>query len=84
MKPESSEVLRRPGLIGVGDMLLGFHVQEQGWHSWEGDHLAALMDPHKGDPSSGRSIAHLRLRGRLQEEIGLTERGGLYVGGLVN
>ena len=26
VKPESSEVLRRPGLIRVSDVLLGFHV----------------------------------------------------------
>ena len=84
MKSESSELLRRPGLIGVGDVLLGFHVQEQGWHSWKVDHLATLVDPHEGDLSSGHSIVCLGLRGRFQEEIDLTEKVGLYVGGLVN
>ena len=49
MEPKAPEVLRRLGVIGVGDVLLGFHIKEQSWHSGEGDHLAALVDPHKGD-----------------------------------
>ena len=30
MKPEASEILGRPGFIGVGDVLNGFHIQKQG------------------------------------------------------
>ena len=29
MKPEASEVLRRPGFIGVGDVLSSFHIQNR-------------------------------------------------------
>ena len=73
MKPEASEVLLRPGFIGVSDVLSGFHIQKQGWHPWKRNHLAALVDLHKDDQSTGCLVTHLGLRGKLQEEVGFTE-----------
>ena len=65
MEPEASEVLGRPGFIGVGDILSSFHIQKQGWHPWKRNHLAALMDLHEDDQSAGYLVTCLGSRGRL-------------------
>ena len=31
MELEASKVLRRSGVLGVGDVFSGLHIQEQGW-----------------------------------------------------
>ena len=65
MELEASEVLRRPGFLGVGDVLSSFHIQKQGWHPWKMNHLTALLDLHEDDHSAGSSVTHLGLRGKL-------------------
>ena len=65
MKPEASEVLWRPGFIGVGDVLSSFHIQKQGWHPWKRNHLAALVDLHKEDQSTSCPVTRLGTRGKL-------------------
>ena len=65
MKPEASEVLQRLGFIGVGDILSGFHIEKQGRHPWKRNHLAALVDLHKDDQSTGCPVTCLGSRGKL-------------------
>ena len=65
MEFEAPEVLWRSGVLGVGDVLSGLHVQEQGWHPWKRNHLTALLDLHEDDLRAGSSVTHLSLRGEL-------------------
>ena len=39
MEFEASKILRRLGVLGVSDVLSGLHIQEQGWHVGERNHL---------------------------------------------
>ena len=72
------------GNLGVGDVLRGLHIQEQGWHPRERNHLTTCLDLHKDHLGPGGSAAHLGLRGELEVEIGLGPGGGLYVGSFIN
>ena len=65
MEFEASKVLRRLGVLGVGDVLRGLHIQEQGWHPGERNHLATLLDLYKDDFGTSSSVTSLSLRGKL-------------------
>ena len=65
MEFEASKVLRRSGVLGVGDVLRGLHIQEQSWHSRERNHLTTLLDLYKDDFGTSSSVTRLSLRGKL-------------------
>ena len=65
MEFEASKVLQRSGVLGVGDILSGLHVQEQGWHPWKRNHLTTLLDLYKDDLGTSSLVTHLSLRGKL-------------------
>ena len=65
MEFEASKVLQRSGVLGVGDVLRGLHIQEQGWHPWERNHLTTLLDLYEDDFGTSSLFTHLGLRGKL-------------------
>ena len=65
MESEASEVLQRLGVLGVGDVLSGLYIQEQGQNPWKRDHLTVLQDLHKDDLGAGSLVTPLSLRGEL-------------------
>ena len=72
------------GNLGDGDVLRGLHIQEQGWHPGERNHLTAHLDLHKDDLGPSGSVARLGLRGELEVEVGFGPGGGLYVGSFIH
>ena len=62
---EASKVLWRSGVLGVGDILRGLHIQEQSWCPGERNHLATLLDLYKDDFGARSSVTHLGLKGKL-------------------
>ena len=81
---EAPKVLWSSGNLGVGDVLWGLHIQEQGWHPGERNYLTAHLDLHEDDLGLCGSVAHLGLRGELEVEVGFGPRGGLYVGSFIH
>ena len=81
---EAPKVLWRLGNLGVGDVFWGLHIQEQGWHPRERNHLTAHLDLHKDDLGLSDSVACLGLRGELEVEVGFGPGGGLYVGSFIH
>ena len=65
MEFEASKVLWRPGVLGVGDVLSSLHIQEQGWHPRERNHLATLLDLYEDDLGTSSLVTCLGLRGEL-------------------
>ena len=81
---EAPKDLWGSGNLGVGDVLRGLHIQEQGWHPGERNHLTTCLDLHKDHLGPSGSAACFGLRGELEGEIGLGPGGGLYVGSFIN
>ena len=65
MEFEASKVLRRSGVLGVGDVLSSLHIQEQGWHPGERNHLTTLLDLYEDDLGASSLVTCLSLRGEL-------------------
>ena len=72
------------GSLGIGDIFRCLHIQEQGWHPRERNHLTACLDLHKDHLGPSGSAARLGLRGKLEVKIGFSPGGGLYVGGFIH
>ena len=58
VKSETSEILGRSGLIGACDAISSLYIQKQE-HPGKRYHLAALMDSHKDDQSTGNPVTCL-------------------------
>ena len=65
MEFEASKVLQRSGVLGVGDVLSGLHIQEQGWYPGKRNHLTTLLDLYKDDLGISSSVTCLGFRGEL-------------------
>ena len=81
---ETPKDLWGSGSLGVGDILRCLHIQEQGWHPRERNHLTTCLDLHKDHPGPSGSAACFGLRGELEVKIGFGPGGGLYVGSFIH
>ena len=61
MTTKAPKVLWGSRSLGVGDFLRGLHIQEQGRHPGERNHLTTCLDLHKDHIGPGGSVACLGL-----------------------